>query len=297
MMRASQFGFGTELTSNLVKVYQKIMLNEKAKTMYLWQLILYAGDYFEYFDQIRRTQTKLYSEKYKDHHRDQIFFLVLLKCLHLISAEETLEALESRTKFNVIRQKSKFIDKDIDEANWAEMMKGSENFRREFRLEFDEHIGNLRYDIDNMLEFLRENYNGLLDPKKFAIIKLALDKKRISFRNKFEEITNRFFHILAATLQKQKMPSDGAALARKIIVLTHYYEKYKNTDRIDWTKAYTAANNLDLDKENEIVRDRAEQALAEIKRRSREAWIYWSLIILVLLVSLILGAFVKLNYR
>ena len=298
IMRTSQIGVGKELTSNLVKAYQKIMLNQKARTMYIWHLIIYCDDYFDMFDQIKRLQTRVYTEMYRDHHRDQIYFMLLLRCLQLIVTEETLEALEDRAKFNVIRQQSNTIDRDIDTSRWEEVISGSEAFRKNFKQDFRECIDRLRVEINDNIEFLKENYQGLLDKNKAAIVNLGLatikkEERRAQFRAKLKTITNSFFIILTTTLEKKKMTPVQATLAKKIIVLTHYYEKYKNTEKIDWSKAYTMASNVDLEKEEEIIKARAEEALEVFNKKSREDNIYWAGIILVLIIAVVVAIIIK----
>lgn len=291
VMRTSKLGIGDELTSNLIKTYQKIMLNQKVKTLYLWQLILYCSDYFDYYDHIRRTQISIYRHKYRAHHRDAIFFMLMMKGLHLIVSEEVLEGLEDRGRFNEFRRQSNIIDKDIDQLHWAQIMAGSDIFRRDFKMEFTDLIEKARQDVKDNMEFLRENYEGLIDPKKAEIMWHVLSEKKKNehrevYRERLRYVTNRFFIIIAASLSNAKLSDEGIVLARKIIVLVHYFEKYKNAEKFDWTKAYVRANNLETEKEDQIISERANEAKFELSKRQTDT------IVRVIFVSILFAAII-----
>lgn len=115
MLMSNFIGPDKFLASHLAKAYERVILDMKGKAVYLSKICEECYDYFDYFDLMRRDPkvAAVYQQKYSAHHRDHIYFMLLVKTMYYISVSEAIDSLEDREKFNHYCKKSGVISSDI----------------------------------------------------------------------------------------------------------------------------------------------------------------------------------------
>ena len=286
-------GTADELIIKLSRSYEKILIGQKARLLYISHMCETAFDYFEYYDEMRKNSAVEYKEKFKEHHRDHLYFSLLLKIFYWMNTEEVLNGFEQMDRFDEYRKMSGLISSSIKIEEWTSIMQETIKFRSIYKGEFESVVKELKKEIQENIEFTNKTYEGVLSEERMKRIIKVMSKDcsteyRRTFKSYFYSSLDRMFKSLMDCMDNVNVSRDSVSIAKKLIIISHYYQKYINEVKVDWKKLYITATNAETEKQQEIMKNLKSNNLSNKKRSSASNEDYTKLVGIFLVVVLVL---------